>query len=111
MQDGPFLILRIFMWAKYEVNDEIHLYFTGKNALTLALLLYRLYCLKVKEHPEERSIVTNHPEGVSIGVCQLGLENQECAETDEDRKPGKEKQSKLKKQCTCETYTIKLEDC
>lgn len=49
MQDGPFLVLRLVMIFQFKVTDEVHIYFTGKNALTLVLLLYRLFSLRAKE--------------------------------------------------------------
>lgn len=45
MQDGPFLVVRIIMIASYNVTNETHLFFTGKNAMALAVLLYRLLVL------------------------------------------------------------------
>jgi hypothetical protein len=45
MQDGPFLIVRLIMIRSYEVTDETHLFFTGKNAIALSLLIYRLVVL------------------------------------------------------------------
>jgi hypothetical protein len=45
MHDGPFLIFRLVLLFKFEVTSEIHLFFTAKNALTVAIMLYRLYIL------------------------------------------------------------------
>lgn len=47
MQDGPFLILRLYMIVSFEdvEKNEMHLFFTGKNAVALFLLMYRLVVL------------------------------------------------------------------
>lgn len=45
MHDGPFLIFRLFLLGVYHVTSEIHLFFTAKNALTVTIMLYRLYHL------------------------------------------------------------------
>ncbi|XP_031550110.1 transmembrane protein 26-like [Actinia tenebrosa] len=45
MQDGPFLCVRLVMTLSYDVDDETHLFFTGKNAIALSVLIYRLIVL------------------------------------------------------------------
>ncbi|XP_032221725.2 transmembrane protein 26 [Nematostella vectensis] len=45
MQDGPFLVLRLVMLVQFRVDSEMHLFFTGKNAMALAVLFYRLLVL------------------------------------------------------------------
>ena len=45
MMDGPFLILRLIMIFKFEVRTDLHLLFTGKNAIGVSLLFYRLCIL------------------------------------------------------------------
>lgn len=45
MQDGPFLVMRLIMIISYQVTNETHLFFTGKNAMALAVLFYRLVVL------------------------------------------------------------------
>lgn len=45
MQDGPFLCVRLVMIISYKVTDETHIFFTGKNAIALAVLIYRLIVL------------------------------------------------------------------
>lgn len=64
MQDGPFLVLRLVMILQFKVADEVHIYFTGKNALTLVLLLYRLYSLRTKETvvPNRGSVAASRAE-------------------------------------------------
>ena len=52
MQDGPFLVVRIVLISAYGVSDQLHIFFTGKNAIALALLLYRL-CVLIFESKED----------------------------------------------------------
>jgi len=70
------------MWAKYDVHDELHLYFTGKNALTITLLLYRLYCLNVKDHPVGGSTDRNYPLG---GDADENVELHSVVDTSTDK--------------------------
>lgn len=53
MQDGPFLIVRLVLIIAYGVATTLHLFFTGKNAMALALLIYRLVVLVMESHVEE----------------------------------------------------------
>ena len=53
MQDGPFLIVRLVLIIAYGVKSNLHLFFTGKNAMALALLIYRLVILIMESHVEE----------------------------------------------------------
>ena len=50
MQDGPFVILRIFLTIRFNVTSELHLFFLCKNALVCILLLHRLIVLAVEEN-------------------------------------------------------------
>ena len=45
MQDGPFLILRLVLIINFGINNEMHIFFTCKNAIALCLLVYRLCIL------------------------------------------------------------------
>lgn len=45
MMDAPFLILRLIMIFKFGVTTDLHLLFTGKNAIGVSLLVYRLCIL------------------------------------------------------------------
>ena len=45
MMDAPFLILRLIMIFKFSVTTDLHLLFTGKNAVGVSLLVYRLCIL------------------------------------------------------------------
>ena len=52
-QDGPFLVLRVLLIAKYNVQGEMLPFWTGKNAIALMLLFYRLYVIQFKRKEEE----------------------------------------------------------
>ncbi len=45
LQDIPFLIVRLVMIFHYNILTESNYFFTFKNAITIALHLYRLYAL------------------------------------------------------------------
>lgn len=53
MQDGPFLIVRLVLIIAYGVKATLHIFFTGKNAMALALLIYRLVILVMESLEEE----------------------------------------------------------
>lgn len=54
MQDGPFLVVRLIMIISYSVKNETHLFFTGKNAMALSVLFYRLLVLLYEGKNEEK---------------------------------------------------------
>ncbi|EDO45810.1 predicted protein, partial [Nematostella vectensis] len=45
MQDGPFLAVRLYLIFSLGIADEKELFFAGKNIVTIALLLYRLFAI------------------------------------------------------------------
>ena len=54
MQDGPFLILRLFLVIKYDFfNDGTFLFYIGKNFVSLVFMLYRLYVIHFHAKEEE----------------------------------------------------------
>ena len=53
MQDGPFLIVRLVLIIAYDVKAILHIFFTGKNAMALALLIYRLVILIMESFEDE----------------------------------------------------------
>ena len=57
MQDGPFFIMRLVAILAYSLKTYTNYFFTAKNALVLALQVYRLYSLyqesKQKEQKEK----------------------------------------------------------
>ena len=55
MQDGPFLTLRLVLISAYNVTSEMQIFFAGKNAVSIVLLLYRLYVLQFKNEEDEKT--------------------------------------------------------
>lgn len=53
MQDGPFLILRLYLSMQFAVSSEMHIFFTAKNAFVSILLVYRLLILSCSGTDEE----------------------------------------------------------
>lgn len=53
MQDGPFLIVRLVLIIAYDVKAILHIFFTGKNAMALSLLIYRLVILLKESYEDE----------------------------------------------------------
>jgi len=53
MQDGPFLIVRLVLIIAYDVDAILHIFFTGKNAMALSLLIYRLVILLKESYEDE----------------------------------------------------------
>ena len=49
MQDGPFLILRLYLIIIFHISSEMHIFFTCKNAIVTTLLVWRLLILTCKE--------------------------------------------------------------
>ena len=62
MQDGPFLVVRLLMIIRFNVNHDMHLFFTGKNATALLLLVYRLIVVltEAKEDGKEEERRDNY---------------------------------------------------
>ncbi|XP_032218266.2 transmembrane protein 26 [Nematostella vectensis] len=56
MQDGPFLAVRLYLIFGLGIADEKELFFAGKNIVTIALLLYRLFAIQCVDADEEEEI-------------------------------------------------------
>lgn len=54
MQDGPFLILRLYLVIKYDFfMDSTFMFYIGKNIISLLLMIYRLYVIHFHAKEEE----------------------------------------------------------
>lgn len=54
MQDGPFLILRLYLVIKYDFfMDSTFLFYIGKNIISLLLMIYRLCVIHYHAKEEE----------------------------------------------------------
>lgn len=56
MQDGPFLVLRLYLIVQYNVVSEMHIFFTCKNAIVSILLVYRLCILTCRGEDKETDL-------------------------------------------------------
>ena len=56
MQDGPFLVLRLYLIFQYNVVSEMHIFFTCKNAIVAILLVYRLCILTCRGEDKETDL-------------------------------------------------------
>lgn len=60
MQDGPFLILRLYLIITYDFFvDPKFLFYIGKNIISLLLMIYRLYVIHFPA--EEKEMVIEKP--------------------------------------------------
>ena len=55
MQDGPYLVLRIYLWMEFGISTEMHIFFVAKNAIVCVLLVYRLLVLSCSGEDEEET--------------------------------------------------------
>lgn len=53
MQDGPFLLIRVILIARYQVLSYLNIFFTCKNALVITLQVYRLVVVQIEEREKE----------------------------------------------------------
>ena len=62
MQDGPFLMIRVILIARYQVLSYLNIFFTCKNLLVISLQVYRLIVVQIelrqKEQEEEEEQMT-----------------------------------------------------
>ena len=79
MQDGPYLILRLYLMLQFDVTSEMHIFFTCKNAFVCILLTYRLLVLSCSGTDEE---VNWHREDAvtKLHNIQVALENMKIDE-------------------------------
>ena len=56
MQDGPFLVMRLYLMVKFGLSSEMHILFTCKNAMVCTLLVYRLCILTCKGEDKEDTL-------------------------------------------------------
>ena len=45
LQDGPFLIMRVYLMLQFQVVNEMMLFFVAKNILVVVIQLYRVFIL------------------------------------------------------------------
>ncbi|XP_078372447.1 uncharacterized protein LOC144656095 [Oculina patagonica] len=60
MQDGPFLILRLYLVIKYDFfTDSKFTFYIGKNIVSLLFMIYRLYVIHFHAKEEEFVVPEN----------------------------------------------------
>ena len=72
MQDGPFLIFRLYIITTYNVMSEMHIFFTCKNILIVILLIYRLLVLSCSGEDAEESTFREEA-GTKLRNIQLAI--------------------------------------
>ena len=73
MMDGPFLVFRLYCTVQYSVDSEMHIFYTVKNAISLALLVYRLCILTCKGEDEEDDVFeTDEDKLRNVQVAVIG---------------------------------------
>ncbi|XP_002126839.2 transmembrane protein 26 [Ciona intestinalis] len=87
-QDGPFLILRLFIMLHYKVVTHMNVFFTCKNVLVIILLLNRIRVIFLEERKPWKS-------------CMKKYEDQQCKVVNERRRklglPPETRQGKYEK--------------
>ena len=56
MQDGPFLILRLYVIINFNIKSEMHLFFTCKNLIVILLQLYRLFIIYTTRNEQQNAM-------------------------------------------------------
>lgn len=85
MQDGPFLTFRLFIIAQYQAYEYMVIFLTAKNALVLALQVYRLCvlhctCYDHKENdfsPENEIDANSRLKNVQVAISHCSNEESE----------------------------------
>ena len=74
MQDGPFLILRLYLIITYDFFlDSKFLFYIGKNIISLLLMIYRLYVIHF--HAKDEEIVIEKSKGFrTLFLVMLGAQ-------------------------------------
>ncbi|XP_047461148.1 transmembrane protein 26 [Mugil cephalus] len=56
LQDGPFLLYRIYLMVQEEVLNQLMIFFTCKNILIVLLELYRIFVVQCEQQEEETGL-------------------------------------------------------
>ncbi|XP_062854523.1 transmembrane protein 26 [Trichomycterus rosablanca] len=80
LQDGPFLVYRLYLMLKENVLNQLMIFFTCKNILIVILELYRIYVVYFEMGgPEENKMSNDLPQAQSKHVEQERMEALEAA--------------------------------
>ncbi|KAM9855196.1 transmembrane protein 26 [Aulostomus maculatus] len=56
LQDGPFLLYRLYLMVKEQVLNQLMIFFTCKNILIVLLELYRIFVVQCEQRPGESGL-------------------------------------------------------
>ncbi|KAM7404386.1 hypothetical protein PAMP_011734 [Pampus punctatissimus] len=56
LQDGPFLLFRLYLMMQEQVLNQLMIFFTCKNILIVLLELYRIFVVQCKQEVEESGL-------------------------------------------------------
>ncbi|CAK6954994.1 transmembrane protein 26 [Scomber scombrus] len=56
LQDGPFLLYRLYLMVQEQVLNQLMIFFTCKNILIVLLELYRIFVVQCKQQAEESGL-------------------------------------------------------
>lgn len=94
LQDGPFLLYRLYLMVQEQVLNQLMIFFTCKNILIVLLELYRIFVVQCKQ-PEEESgkkrcatLMLQCPTKKGGGEEEAGRE--ECDKEQKERESGNE---------------------
>ena len=73
MQDGPFLILRLYLLVKKDITSEMHIFFTCKNAIVSLLLIYRLLILSCHAREDKDDDYTREEAAHKLHNIQMAM--------------------------------------
>ncbi|XP_021327728.2 transmembrane protein 26 isoform X1 [Danio rerio] len=61
LQDGPFLIYRLYLMIRENVLNQLMIFFTCKNILTVLLEVYRIFVVHFEQNNSERRTQSSDP--------------------------------------------------
>ncbi|XP_074789779.1 LOW QUALITY PROTEIN: transmembrane protein 26 [Mastacembelus armatus] len=82
LQDGPFLLYRLYLMVQEQVLNQLMIFFTCKNILIVLLELYRIYVVQCEQQVGD----------LGLGRCAalvLHCQNQRGGEVNEEMKRGR----------------------
>lgn len=74
MQDGPFLMLRLYLLIELNVSSEMHIFFTCKNAIVSLLQIYRLLILSCHGRDEVDDDLDREDASTKLHNIQVAME-------------------------------------
>ncbi|KAM4738040.1 transmembrane protein 26 [Anableps anableps] len=83
LQDAPFLVYRLYLMIKEQVQNQLMIFFTCKNILIVLLELYRIFVVQFEQQVEES--VQERCGALAIYCQTLGGSEEEEAEKEEGK--------------------------